>query len=161
MASGHGSGRGAADRGDLTPAQAPLVLRSLLTAYIDTTVHGPAACLYAFARHPEQWQRLRERPELARVAFGGAVRRQSPVQAFFRTATAIAGVVVIPEGTKILMFLGAATRDPAHWTDPDRFNLTRTPPGRRTRSSRSGLPTRCPVPCSADGSWRSIGSTGS
>ncbi|WP_245607846.1 hypothetical protein [Streptomyces hokutonensis] len=52
--------RVAADRGDLTRAQAPLVVRSLLTAGIDTTVHGPAACLYAFARHPEQRQRLWE-----------------------------------------------------------------------------------------------------
>lgn len=94
-------------------------------------MHGLAACLYAFASHPEEWQRLRERPELARVAFDEAVRWQSPVQTFFRTATTgmtIAGTV-IPEGTKILMFLGAANRDPARWTDPDRFDLTRDPSG--------------------------------
>ncbi|MER5791897.1 cytochrome P450 [Streptomyces sp. NPDC001980] len=121
----------AADRGDLTHEQAPLVVRSLLTAGVDTTVHGLAACLYAFATHPEQWQRLRERPESARVAFDEAVRWQSPVQTFFRTATTdvtIAGTVV-PEGTKILMFLGAANRDPARWADPDRFDLTRDPSG--------------------------------
>jgi cytochrome P450 len=76
----------AAGRGELTHAQAPLVLRSLLTAGVDTTVHGLAACLYAFATHPEQWQRLRGRPESVRVAFDEAVRWQSPVQRFFRTA---------------------------------------------------------------------------
>ncbi|MFE4785847.1 cytochrome P450, partial [Streptomyces sp. NPDC056716] len=70
----------AADRGDLTHEQAPLVVRSLLTAGVDTTVHGLSAALYAFSTHPEQWQRLRERPELARVAFDEAVRWQSPVQ---------------------------------------------------------------------------------
>jgi cytochrome P450 len=121
----------AADRGDLTREQAPLVVRSLLTAGVDTTVHGLAASLYAFATHPEQWQQLRERPELARVAFDEAVRWQSPVQTFFRTATTdvtISGVV-IPEGTKILMFLGAANRDPARWSDPDRFDLARDPSG--------------------------------
>ncbi|MFD5266237.1 cytochrome P450 [Streptomyces sp. NPDC058335] len=121
----------AADRGDLTHAQAPLVVRSLLTAGVDTTVHGLAACLYAFATHPEQWQRLRERPESARAAFDEAVRWQSPVQTFFRTTTTdvtIAGTV-IPEGTKILMLLGAANRDPARWNDPDRFDLTRDPSG--------------------------------
>ncbi|MFI7501729.1 cytochrome P450 [Streptomyces sp. NPDC049687] len=121
----------AADRGELTHAQAPLVVRSLLTAGVDTTVHGLAACLYAFATHPEQWQRLRDRPESVRVAFDEAVRWQSPVQTFFRTATSdvtIAGTV-IPEGTKILMFLGAANRDPARWTDPDRFDLARDPSG--------------------------------
>lgn len=121
----------AADRGDLTHTQAPLVVRSLLTAGVDTTVHGLAACLYAFTTHPEQWQRLRERPELARVAFDEAVRWQSPVQTFFRTATTDVTIAdtVIPEGTKILMFLGAANRDPARWTDPDRFDLNRDPSG--------------------------------
>ncbi|WP_406212354.1 cytochrome P450 [Streptomyces canus] len=121
----------AADRGDLTYEQAPLVVRSLLTAGVDTTVHGLAACLYAFATHPGEWQRLWERPELARTAFDEAVRWQSPVQTFFRTATTdvtIAGTVV-PAGTKILMFLGAANRDPDRWHDPDHFDLTRDPSG--------------------------------
>lgn len=121
----------AADRGELTQQQAPLVVRSLLTAGVDTTVHGLAAALYAFATHPGEWQRLRERPELARVAFDEAVRWQSPVQTFFRTATTdveIAGVR-IPEGTKILMFLGSANCDPARWSDPDSFDLTRDPSG--------------------------------
>ncbi|MFF4806424.1 cytochrome P450 [Streptomyces sp. NPDC001351] len=121
----------AADRGDLTLAQAPLVVRSLLTAGIDTTVHGLAAALYAFATHPQEWQRLRERPELARVAFDEAVRWQSPVQTFFRTATTdvdIAGTR-ISAGGKILMFLGSANRDPDRWADPDRFDLTRDPSG--------------------------------
>ncbi|MFI8074062.1 cytochrome P450 [Streptomyces sp. NPDC086033] len=121
----------AVDRGDLTDEQAPLMVRSLLSAGVDTTVHGLAACLYAFATHPEEWQRLRQRPELARAAFDEAVRWQSPVQTFFRTATtdvAIAGTV-IPADTKILMFLGAANRDPARWSDPDRFDPTRDPSG--------------------------------
>ncbi|MER5800903.1 cytochrome P450 [Streptomyces mirabilis] len=121
----------AADHGDLTHAQAPLVVRSLLTAGVDTTVHGLAACLYALATHPDQWQRLRERPESARVAFDEAVRWQSPVQTFFRTATTDVTIAdtLIPEGTKILMFLGAANRDPARWSDPDRFDLARDPSG--------------------------------
>ncbi|GAB3975342.1 cytochrome P450 [Actinoallomurus acanthiterrae] len=121
----------AADRGELTYEQAPLVVRSLLTAGVDTTVHGLAAALYGLATHPDQWRRLRERPEPARVAFDEAVRWQSPVQTFFRTATTdvtIAGTV-IPAGTKILMFLGSANRDPARWAEPDRFDLARDPSG--------------------------------
>ncbi|MCW2676613.1 MAG: cytochrome [Modestobacter sp.] len=121
----------AADRGDITHEQAPLVVRSLLTAGVDTTVHGLSAVLYAVATNPDQWRRLRAQPELARVAFDEAVRWESPVQTFFRTATtdvAVAGHVV-PEGKKILMFLASANRDPRRWADPDAFDLGRDPSG--------------------------------
>ncbi|MDD7964059.1 cytochrome P450 [Actinomycetospora lemnae] len=121
----------ASDRGDITPAQAPLIVRSLLTAGVDTTVHGLGAVLHGLATHPDAWATLRARPERARVAFDEAVRWQSPVQTFFRTAevdTPIGGTVV-PADRKILMFLGAANRDPRHWTDPDRFDLDRDPSG--------------------------------
>ncbi|WP_043826520.1 cytochrome P450 [Rhodococcus opacus] len=121
----------AADRGDITHEQAPLVVRSLLTAGVDTTVNGLAAVLYAFARYPEQWARLRENRTLARTAFDEAVRWESPVQTFFRTATRDTeiGGTVIPDGKKILMFLGAANRDPRRWENPDVFDLGRNPSG--------------------------------
>ena len=121
----------AADRGDITPAQAPLIVRSLLTAGVDTTVNGLAAVLYAFATHPDQWQAVRRNPSLARTAFDEAVRWESPVQTFFRTATRDIeiGGVTIPDGHKILMFLGAANRDPRRWDRPDAFDLERDPSG--------------------------------
>ncbi|MER6817540.1 cytochrome P450 [Spirillospora sp. NPDC000708] len=121
----------AADRGDITPEQAPLIVRSLLSAGVDTTVHGLAAVLYAFAANPGQWRRLRDEPHLARTAFDEAVRWQSPVQTFFRTAVGDQeiGGTVIPDGRKILMFLGAANRDPRRWDDPDAFDLARDPSG--------------------------------
>lgn len=121
----------AADRGDITEAQAPLIVRSLLTAGVDTTVNGLAAVLYAFATNPDQWARLRENPALARTAFDEAVRLESPVQTFFRTATRDieVGGTLIPEGKKILMFLGSANRDPRRWENPDAFDLNRDPSG--------------------------------
>lgn len=131
----------ASDRGDITYEQAPLVVRSLLTAGVDTTVNGLAAVLYAFARHPDQWALLRQNAALARTAFDEAVRWESPVQTFFRTATGdidIAGTVV-PDGKKILMFLGAANRDPRRWDNPDAFDLTRNPSGRRIRNGHSSM----------------------
>lgn len=121
----------AADRGEITPEQAPLIVRSLLTAGVDTTVHALAAALYAFATHPDQWQRVRAEPRLVRVAFDEAIRWQSPVQTFFRTATTDThiGDVPIPRGQKILMHLGAANRDPRRWKRPDTFDLERDPSG--------------------------------
>jgi 4-methoxybenzoate monooxygenase (O-demethylating) len=121
----------ASDRGDITPEQAPLVVRSLLTAGVDTTVHGLSAVLYALATNPDQWARLRQDPSLARVAFDEAVRWESPVQTFFRTATTDVrvGDVVIPEGRKILLFLAAANRDPRRWEKPDEFDIRRRSAG--------------------------------
>ena len=121
----------AADRGDITHEQAPLVVRSLLSAGVDTTVLGISAVLAAFAHHPDQWQAVRNNPALARVAFDEAIRWESPVQTFFRTATRdiAVGDHTVPDGKKILMFLGAANRDPRRWTDPDNFDLRRNPSG--------------------------------
>lgn len=121
----------AADRGDITEAQAPLIVRSLLTAGVDTTVNGLAAVLHAFATNPDQWGRLRDNPALARTAFDEAVRFESPVQTFFRTTTRDieVGGTLIPEGRKILMFLGSANRDPRRWENPDAFDLSRDPSG--------------------------------
>jgi cytochrome P450 len=122
----------AADRGEITPDQAPLVVRSLLSAGVDTTVHGIGAVLSAFATHPDQWRRLRAQPHLARVAFDEAVRWESPVQTFFRTATRDVeiGGHTVPDGKKVLMFLGSANRDPARWgPDADAFDLGRDPSG--------------------------------
>ncbi|MFE4080094.1 cytochrome P450 [Paenarthrobacter sp. YIM B13468] len=121
----------AADRRDITEAQAPLIVRSLLTAGVDTTVNGLAAVIYAFATNPTQWDRLRENPGLARTAFDEAVRFESPVQTFFRTTTRDieVGGTLIREGQKILMFLGSANRDPRRWENPDEFDLSREPSG--------------------------------
>jgi cytochrome P450 len=122
----------AADRGDITYEQAPLIVRSLLSAGVDTTVNGLAALLYALANNPLQWARLRANASaLVKTAFDEAVRWESPVQTFFRTATSDieVGGVIIPDGQKILMFLGSANRDPRRWTNPDAFDLSRNPSG--------------------------------
>jgi cytochrome P450 len=121
----------AADRGEITPQMAPLMVRSLLTAGVDTTVHALSAIIYAFATNPDQWARLVADPALARVAFDEAIRWESPVQTFFRTTTTDVGIggAVVPAGHKVLMFLSAANRDPRRWADPDRFDLSRDPSG--------------------------------
>ncbi|MEH0060025.1 cytochrome P450 [Auritidibacter ignavus] len=121
----------ASDRGELLPEQAPLVTRSLLSAGIDTTVHGIAALLHAFATHPEQWDLLRERPSLARQAFDEAVRWSSPLQTVFHTTSQPVrfGEVDMGKHQKIMLLLGAANRDPRHWDRPDEFDISRDPSG--------------------------------
>lgn len=117
----------AADAGELTPEEAPQVVRSMLTAGVDTTVSGLGAALYCLARFPGQFAKLRDEPALARNAFEEAVRYETPVQTFFRTTTAPVEVEGVPVGggEKVLVFMGAANRDPRKWADPDTYEVTR------------------------------------
>jgi 4-methoxybenzoate monooxygenase (O-demethylating) len=119
----------ASDTGELSREEAPVIARSLLSAGVDTTVSGLGAAVYCLARFPEQFARLRAEPVLARAAFEEAVRFESPVQTFFRTTTRPVeiGGITVGEGEKVLMFLGAANRDPRHWECPDEYDI-----GRRT-----------------------------
>ena len=120
-----------ADTGEITEGEASLLVRALLSAGIDTTVNGIGAAVYCMARFPEQFELLRQDPSLARSAFEEAVRFESPVQTFFRTTTReveIAGHR-IGEGEKILMFLGAANRDPRRWDAPNDYDIKRRTTG--------------------------------
>ena len=120
-----------ADTGKLPEEWAALLVHSLLSAGLDTTINGLAAAVYAFAMHPEQWLLLRKDLSLAAPAFEETIRWESPVQTFFRTTThkvEVAGKR-IPPGEKILLFLGAANRDPRRWNEPDHFDIRRNTSG--------------------------------
>lgn len=121
----------AVDDGSLPADEAPLLIRSLLTAGVDTTVAAIAATLYRLATNPDQWSRLRQDPRLARFAFEEAIRLDSPVQTFFRTArrdTDLAGATVRADH-KVLLSLGAANGDPRRFPDPRRYDITRNMSG--------------------------------
>ena len=115
----------------MTPEETPIVARSLLTAGVDTTVSGIGAAIYCLARYPGEFAKLRADPSLARAAFEEAVRYETPVQTFFRTTTRAVKIggeidgLPVGEGEKVLMFLGAANRDPRHWERPDDYDITR------------------------------------
>lgn len=121
----------AADAGHVTEDEAALLVRSLLTAGIDTTVHGIGNALVALARFPGEWARLHAEPGRARNAFDEAMRLESPVQTFFRTTTRAVeiGGTAVGEGEKVLMFLASANRDPRRWAEPDRLDVTRNATG--------------------------------
>jgi cytochrome P450 len=117
----------AADEGRIGHDKAPALVRSVLSAGFDTTVSGLSNAIYAFAVNPDQWQLLREDPALQRSAFDEIIRWDAPVQTFFRTtshAVEIEGVRLDPD-RKVLLFLGAANRDPRRWDNPDRLDLHR------------------------------------
>jgi 4-methoxybenzoate monooxygenase (O-demethylating) len=119
------------DAGEVTEDEAALLVRSFLSAGLDTTVSAIGLGVLDFARHPDQWQMLREDPSLARNAFEEVVRRESPVVGFFRTTSEpvdLAGTG-LPGDAKVLVFFAGANRDPRRWEDPDRFDIRRKTAG--------------------------------
>ena len=116
-----------ADAGQLSEEEAGLLVRSLLTAGLDTTIFGLGAAMYCFATYPDQWQILRNDPRRVRPAFEEVIRFISPVQTFFRTTTReveVAGIT-LGEGEKVLLFLASANRDPDMWDNPETFDIRR------------------------------------
>ena len=115
------------DAGECTYAEASMLIRSLLSAGLDTTVSSIACALVCFARFPEQWDAVRANPAIARTAFDEAIRLESPVQTFFRTTsrTTVFEDVEVPAGAKVLMFLASANRDPRAWDHPNEFDVGR------------------------------------
>ncbi|MCF7553672.1 cytochrome P450 [Pseudonocardia sp. WMMC193] len=121
----------AVDRGELPEDEAPLLVRSLLTAGVDTTVAAIAATLQCLAAAPDQWALVRADPRRARFAFEEAIRHESPVQTFYRTAVRDVpfGDAVLPSDGRVYLSLGAANHDPRRFPDPDRFDLERSMSG--------------------------------
>ena len=125
---------GAVDAGELSEEEAGMLVRSFLSAGIDTTVYGLGNALYCLARYPEQWTVLRQNQNLIRGAFEEVLRFEAPAQTFFRTTTKAVDVagVRMGDGEKVLLFLAAANRDPRRWERPDVFDVSRRAAGHMT-----------------------------
>ena len=117
----------AADAGTITEETAGLLVRTFLSAGLDTTMLGISSALLALARTPEAWQALREDPSRARTVFEETLRCYAPSPFIARTVgtrTELGGVVLEPE-QKIVNCVSAANRDPRRWEDPETFDITR------------------------------------
>jgi len=120
-----------AEEAGMDVADRELLVRSFLSAGVDTTINGIGNLLHAFSLHPEQWALLRQDRSLLKKAFDEGLRWQGTAQVFFRTTTRPTQIadVAIPEGAKILVFIAAANRDPRHWQDAESFDIARSVSG--------------------------------
>jgi cytochrome P450 len=116
-----------ADAGAIEEWEATLLVRSLLSAGVDTTIDSIGLCLQCLAAHPDQWAMLSADPSLARAAFEEATRYDSSSQSLFRTTVEDVEFegVSLERHQKVLVLIGAAGRDPAKWPNPDRFDILR------------------------------------
>ncbi len=101
----------------------------LLNAGHETTTNLIGNGLVALAEHPAEKQRLSEHPDMIKTAIEEILRYESSNQLGNRMTTErveLDGVALDP-GTPVTLCIGAANRDPAHFGDPERFDIARTP----------------------------------
>jgi cytochrome P450 len=100
----------------------------LLIAGHETTVNLIGNGTLAMMRNPSEFARLREDPALAASATEELLRYDSPVQRTARICQEDVrlGGQIVPAGEVMMLFFGAANRDPARFPDPDRLDLGRT-----------------------------------
>jgi cytochrome P450 len=119
------------DGGRMTAAELRDMCRLLLLAGFETTVNLIGNGMMALLRHRDQWERLVADPGLVGNAVEEVLRFDSPVQLtgrWARTDTEVDGVPV-RRGKQFMALIGSANRDPERFTDPDRFDITRTDAG--------------------------------
>jgi cytochrome P450 len=118
----------AADSGQLTEAEAELLIRSFLTAGLDTTIAAIGTAICEVAKRPAQWDLVYKDPSLAKKLFDETCRFDTPAQGLYRTAVVDAevGGVKIVAGTKVLFSIRSANRDPKRWEQPNEFDLSRS-----------------------------------
>jgi cytochrome P450 len=101
----------------------------LLNAGNETTTNLLGNGLAALLQRPDQLARLRGNLALIPNAVEEFLRYDSPVQFVGRVAVddADCGGQRIRRGDLVVPVLAAANRDPAHFADPDRLDVARTP----------------------------------
>ncbi|WP_027481952.1 cytochrome P450 [Deinococcus pimensis] len=102
----------------------------LLIAGHETTVNLIGNGALALTQHPGELARLRADPALLPTAVEEMLRFDPPVQrALFRAALedVTVGGQAVRRGEQVSAVMGGANRDPAVFTEPDRFDVGRTP----------------------------------
>ena len=118
----------AEEEGDrLSHGELLATLLLLLVAGNETTRNLIGNGMLALLRNPEELRRLREQPELLDSAIDELLRYDSPVQFDGRTLVEDMemGGKRMRAGQQVVGVVGAANRDPAAFSDPDRLDIAR------------------------------------
>jgi cytochrome P450 len=100
----------------------------MLVASHDTTVNMIANGIFLLLSHPYELDKLISNPHLAPSATEEILRFESPTQrASYRVTKDFIKIksMEVEPNTQVMVFLGAANRDPSVFTNPNEFNITR------------------------------------
>ena len=118
-----------------------MLCEAVLMAGTDTTRNQLGCSVSLFAKHPDQWRLLAENPELAPRAVEETMRYFGAVRGTARFASVDIEYrdMLFPAGTFIGPSLALANRDPAVFSDPGEFDITRDPPDKPQLTFGSGI----------------------
>lgn len=120
----------AEEEGDrLSPEELLVQAIGLLIAGFETTIGLIGNGVRALLLHPGELAKLRADPGLVASAVEECLRFDGPIPATVRILREPAefGGRLIPADVQVFAFLYGANRDPEHFPDPDRFDVTREP----------------------------------
>ena len=117
----------AAAAGEVPPEAVPVMMIDYMGPSLDTTIFAISSGVWLFANHPDQWDLLRNDPSLIPSAINEILRIEAPIQGFSRYVARDYDLdgISLPEGSRAIVFYGAANRDPRQFPDPDRFDVRR------------------------------------
>lgn len=103
------------------------LMRDYINPSLDTTISATAHAIKLFAENPDQWQKIRENPELIANAVEEVVRLESPARGFSRYVaedTELGGVP-LKAGDRVMILYASANRDERKYPNADQFDVTR------------------------------------
>lgn len=132
----------AEEEGDrLTTEELEMMVEAVIVGGTDTTRNQLGLALVLFAEHPEQWNILRERPELAPRAVEEVMRYHGAVGGTVRFASEDIEYngILFPQGTIMGTSMGTGNFDESVFPQPDVFDITREPVGQPQLSFGAGI----------------------
>jgi cytochrome P450 family 144 len=122
----------------LDVGEACIILQTLLSAGGESTTSLLGNSVRLLAEHQEVQATLRQQPDLIPAFVEESLRLESPFRFLFRSTARDTqlGDVPIPAGSTVLLFWGAANRDPMAFPQPDAIDLHRRLPRRHVAFGR-------------------------
>jgi cytochrome P450 len=119
----------AAKRGEIPEDAPPHIIHQYVAAGLDTTVATIGNAIWMLGQNPDQYEQLRNNPDLIVSTINETLRVNALMVAQGRKTTKDVEVdgTVIPAGSQVAILFGAGNRDPRHYDDPDTFKIERNP----------------------------------